>query len=538
VEVNQSQARVDRDLWLQQLFQGLVVAVLVGCVAWSVAQLLLRYAPGWSPGFLTAGSVLAALEAALSYRLLRTPRMLGADRMRFRTVELVLLFFLLKIGWYISHSEINAVAHIQGWHQDLSRLFDVETLAAFLMALMSWAMATQTVGDLDRIGEPPERDRQYISPTQRLRGRFFIWGVVLLIAAGLSRVRDPRELIDLGRPAEGVLMLNVPLYFFLGLVVLGQARFFQLRTRWEGQELQVAQEMRGRWMRYSLAFIGLAALLAVLLPTGFTLGLLNPLADSLGVVGAVLYFLSVLFFSVLLLPFAWLYWLMSMLFTAEGASPAPRAEIPRFELPEQLSDGGTQNWFDILWPLIFWGVLVGVVVYVVYAYLRDRPEVRDALRSVKPLQALRRAWKVARSWMSGLFARVSRTVSERLPRRGLRASSPGSSALGRAFRFFRLGSLSPRERVLYYYWSIVRRADQQGLPRLGHQTPNEYSAKLESNLPEGQPEIRSLTEAFVEARYSRHEVEPDEEQRARASWDLVKRALRALKRGNESEGSN
>jgi hypothetical protein len=94
---------------------------------------------------------------------------------------------------------------------------------------------------------------------------------------------------------------------------------------------------------------------------------------------------------------------------------------------------------------------------------------------------------------------------------------------------FRLGALTPRERVLYYYLSIVRRAGQQGFPRRRHQTPHEYSTTLESNLPQLEEDIETLTQAFIEARYSRHELAPDQEQRVRANWERVKSALRALK---------
>jgi hypothetical protein len=100
-------------------------------------------------------------------------------------------------------------------------------------------------------------------------------------------------------------------------------------------------------------------------------------------------------------------------------------------------------------------------------------------------------------------------------------------------RFFRLGALSPRERVLYYYWSILRRADKQGYPRRRHQTPQEYRVTLEPELSEAQPELVALTQAFEEARYSQHAVEPEQDRRVRTHWERVKAALQALEQAQD-----
>jgi len=103
------------------------------------------------------------------------------------------------------------------------------------------------------------------------------------------------------------------------------------------------------------------------------------------------------------------------------------------------------------------------------------------------------------------------------------------------FHFFRLGGLSPREQVLYYYLSILQRARQRGIPRRAAQTPREYSATLEPSLPEVQQEIGTLTDAFVEARYSRHIIGSDRVSQVRVSWQQVKAALRAVGRKTDEE---
>ena len=64
----------------------------------------------------------------------------------------------------------------------------------------------------------------------------------------------------------------------------------------------MAKELASRWVRYSLAFIGLAALLAFLLPTGYTVGLLDAVATIVYILG----YIVTLLFTLLSLPFAWL----------------------------------------------------------------------------------------------------------------------------------------------------------------------------------------------------------------------------------------
>jgi hypothetical protein len=95
--------------------------------------------------------------------------------------------------------------------------------------------------------------------------------------------------------------------------------------------------------------------------------------------------------------------------------------------------------------------------------------------------------------------------------------------------FRRVGSLPPREQVLYYYLSVVRRAHRQGVDRRGSQTPYEFSADLAPRLAEAEGDMDTLTDAFVQARYSRREVPEMELGRIRGSWQRVRAALRDVK---------
>jgi len=173
---------------------------------------------------------------------------------------------------------------------------------------------------------------------------------------------------------------------------------------------------------------------------------------------------------------------------------------------------------------------VGIVIYVVRSYLRDHPELLENLAALGLVRALRGLWAALGHWLGGW----GETLKGRLPRSWPLHLRRRQASFRESFGYFRLGRLSPRAQVLYYYLSVLHRAAQQGLPRRPAQTPSEYRATLGPNLPEAYPEMDHLTQAFVEARYSRHPVEQEDASHVRASWQQVKAALRALKRRREA----
>ncbi len=49
--------------------------------------------------------------------------------------------------------------------------------------------------------------------------------------------------------------------------------------------------------------------------------------------------------------------------------------------------------------------------------------------------------------------------------------------------------LSPRQKVIFYYLAMVRRAREAGLPRQDDQTPYEYARSLTSSLEDGKQDV-------------------------------------------------
>jgi len=530
---------MNRGAWVDNVFRPLAVGAMMGCIALAFVRLIQLFFPEWNGSYMVAGSLLAAMEAHYSYRLIRARKMRGPEVLRFRAVEIALLFILLKIGSIIGAPWDKVLADIRAWPQEPWRIFDLEIGYAFILALSSWTVSNQTTYDLQRIGEPPLKDSSYVHPLDALTGRFFWGGALLLVVAGITRL-GTASLLQLRRPSVPGLVLNVLVYFAVGLVMLGQIQFRRLSQRWREEGIDVPRELAGQWALYTLAFLGLAGLIAFLLPTGYTLPLLTVASV---VIGAVLYAsnvllqLLILLLSLLLLPLA-------RLFGAE-VRKQPMEPIPQPDvLPPVVSGGSPAEWLDIAKSIAFWVVLLGTMALVVRSYLRERPELVEALSTIKPVRAARR-------FLSALWSQLRRlagTVRERIPaqlrsrpRHRVQDQAPGRSL----FRYFRLGALSPRERTLYYYLSILRRAGRQGYPRGESETPFEYETKLGPRVAEAESELDRLTQAFVETRYSTHEVDPQQEKHVRADWRKMRAALRALRQpaeaseepGRLSEGS-
>jgi hypothetical protein len=261
------------------------------------------------------------------------------------------------------------------------------------------------------------------------------------------------------------------------------------------------------------------------IPTGYTMGFLEAAGSAFILLSRIAQFILSLLAFIVSIPI-WL--LMSLL---GGDTPPPSLLTPSTQ-PVQPAEApaAAPPWFETLRSLVFWIVALGIVFYVIRSYLRDHPQVREALSSLWLIRSIRNFLVALWRGLTG----VAETIGARLPRR-LSLRRRDRAPHEPIFRFFRLGALSPRERTLYYYLSILRRAGQQGFQRKDSQTPYEYDAVLEPHLPQAQQEMGQLTDDFVEARYSPHPVDREKEREVRTRWERVKAALRTLKKRKESD---
>ncbi len=521
---------MNSERWVENVFRPLIVGAMVSCIALSLVDLIQLFFPAWSGVYMVVVCFLAAVEANYSYRTVRRLGLRGSDVVRFRVFEVAVLFVLVRVGSMVGLSWPEVWAELRIWPREPWRVLDLEVIYASMLALLSWAVSTSTTHDLQRIGEPPVRDKYYVYPMDALMSRFFRGGLLLLLTAGITRI-GISELVDLRRPSVPGLVLNVLVYFALGLAMLGQIHYAQLSQRWRKAGIDAPGELPARWVRYTLVLIGLAGVIAFLLPAGYAL----PLLDVISIVlGAVLYVLNVVFqlaillFFLLTLPLALLLGIEQPVEPPPGLRPPPQPPVPQPGAP-------APGWFEVVRSVAFWIVAIGLVVVIVRSYLRDRPELTEALTTLQVYRALRifacRIWRRLTGLAGAVRARVSIPLRLGRPRR----KEEQGAQEGR-FRFLRIAGLSRRDRTLYYYLSILRRAARQGYPRDPSQTPYEYDADLGPAVGEAQAEMDRLTDVFVEARYSTHPIEPEQERRVRVDWKRIRAALRSLRRSSPRSG--
>jgi hypothetical protein len=138
-----------------------------------------------------------------------------------------------------------------------------------------------------------------------------------------------------------------------------------------------------------------------------------------------------------------------------------------------------------------------------------------------------KAWAWLRGQMGNLNQQLAisvRSAITRLQLRQKKASEMVSSG------FISLRRLSPRQRVLFFYLALVRRGTETGIARKPSQTPYEYAHTLGGNIQDIHQDVGEMTEAFMEARYSLHEIDVEKANTVREHWEKIRRAIRNLRK--------
>jgi MFS family permease len=305
-----------------------------------------------------------------------------------------------------------------------------------------------------------------------------------------------------------------------GLALFSQTQFIDLHTRWNLLGLPVSGEISRRWALFSLVFFGILAIAVAFLPTSYSLGFLGVLGLGLGFIYGALFFIGQAILTALLTIMSLLFMLLGFKSPIQGDPlGAPPVQPPAEKLPPTVPVA----WLELLKSLAFWAALVAILLFALLQYLRQHQEVLDALRKIPLVRMLAQFWH----WLRGLFAEVRLSVSKVLAQ-GLERLRPRSEAetsrpLG---SFLSLRRLNARQKIMFFYLALLRRGHDSGLTRQASQTPHEYAASLDAALPGVEPEINSLTEAFIEARYSPHPVPVEQVNRVKDYWERIKKALR------------
>lgn len=497
-----------------------IIVVMMTCVATMAIQVVERLLPGWQGGHWAGVALVVALESVLSARLAQRLNLSVWNAVLYRVTELIVIFLALKVVTYARAGWGQLLADLPRWESDFNTFFNGEYVFACVLNggiwLGSWMMASATLeleGDvvwLER--DSGVREHSRMEARRRLAGQVF--GIGALLLAMVAVVRSNLSLLGIQAPALQSSLINVLLYFVLGLLLISQAHFAVLRATWSLEHISISPDMAQRWTVYSLAMlVGVAAVVA-LLPTRYSLGLLGTLGYVFSVVSWVV--MGVVAFGLMLI--GTLLGLLASLFGMRV--PTMTAQPPSTAPPPAAAIGPSLPWYEVLKSAAFWVVFIGIIAYAAYYYLSRRTGLVKYLRRSSLWRWLTGVWRLLRGGVKELNQILVAAMQD-----GWRRLRPARGE--GAWRYVSVRNLSPRDRVRFFYQALLRRGAESGLPRQPFQTPYEYENDLTAALPEEEEDVAALTDGFMEARYSQHPVSAQVAEAIHRRWEQVRQALRA-----------
>jgi hypothetical protein len=548
--------RFESDPWTRRVVRPLLVAVLATALATGVLVIVSITSPDVSWFRLLPLCLLFALEGALTTAWLSNPDSHGVDKVAYRAAEVLVILIACRIwSWLVLGGGIPTVDDLQRYLQSpleffLHSGFFTTALVVLLawsfagwmnhlfdqldISYYEWAFYTMPIADqkLQSDSQPIVTSRQSLQ-NQYLQG-WLLGGMALVIMAALSTyeigqlatVPSPLDITRLGlRPAMLIALL---LYFLCGFWLLGQARLLRLNARWLIDGVSKEASLERDWRRNSLIVVGLIALAAAFIPIGSFPAISQILMAG---VNAILWLAGAIFSLIN-------FFIVSILsMFARSGEQQPPPELEPFAPPPPLAPPpASQPPSDTLtyfFSSAFWTFLIVMSVAALLFVFRERgirlewDRIQVGATSFRDW--LRLAWLrlTRRLLLAGAAIRAALTPDEPGAEPPPQAAEPGR-------RFVRLGGLTPRQQVRYFYLSLVQRAAEVGIKRQDSETPLEYLDDLQRTWPEASDDLEELTDAFLEARYSARPVEPEDARSIKARWKRARATLR--QRARESMG--
>jgi hypothetical protein len=429
---------------------------------------------------------------------------------------------LFKIFLLIRGGPAAILTEVQSWQIDFfNNFFTGPFLAGILIFTPAWLITTLLAGEIINLHDR-EQDSSWDelglvqNALHYIRGRiagyvFGIGALVLFFAVGARlNFREYIPTFLQGRYNPAVPIANVLIYFVLALVLLSQTQFALLRTRWLWKKTPVAPQLGRKWALYGVIFFGALAVLTFFLPTNYSMGFFDTLTYALSLLAYVFKFIMFL----ILLPLT----LCLQIFKVSNSLDSSVPAAPPAQIPNVVPGAGPNPFWQFLQALLFWGLLVAIVIFALSQYFRTNKALWSRLARLPVLRWGVKAFRWVWDWLKGANRVITTVVTA-----GLRRLRPPSSAMRSAERRIRNpGGLTAREQVIQLYLTLLELAQDNGQGRSETQTPYQYSQNLITTNPDVTPEVLDVTDAFVEARYSQHAIEPAKVPPLRSEWERIR----------------
>ncbi len=539
------------DHFTRRVLRPVLIAALATAVAVGVLVIARIVTPDQPWLGLMPLCFLAALEGTYTAAWLNNPDSHGVDRGIYRVTELLLLLVVARIySWVLFGGGIPTPVEMRLF---LTAPMSILTTAGFVttafVTLIAWWLGVTfgrifarldvsvyelnfyTLSPAEQKAKADDRPIQIARDTlqnQYLSTWLYLGMVMILLAAlstfevnQLAAVNSLFDIVRLGLTPAMLFALMV--YFLAGLWLLSHARLLRMNARWLIDGVAKEADLERGWQRSALLVVLTIALVAAFLPIGSTLAISQILQIGLAGLG---YLISRIF---ALFAFLFASVLMALTQNASDFQPEHPPVVPTpVPTPIAAPPPTPDPFLTMVMTSAFWAIMVALVVASFLFFLRERgyrfnaQQARAQVRTVTDW--LREKWLL----LTGRARRSRRALAARW--RAARAAPPPPAPTGPARpRFIRLGALSPRDQVRYYYLALVRRAGERGVARRDSQTPLEFGRTLTETWPEAGEDLSALTDAFLAARYSPQPVERTAAGAIRERWNRVKARLRHRK---------
>jgi len=522
-----------------------LVFLMMACAALTISILIDSVLPEWHAGVMAGVALFVVIDRLLTYRYLKALTFLSTEWIVAISAQLIIIMLLIRVllsfanGLNSLRTDLSLIA--RGY---LDQLFTAEYVTCLLLALVVWVLTRQFLDLIDEIRidqdialseESGPIEKNYVPPHRRMVNLVLTLGIALVILTAMSRM-DLRSIVSTPGLIPRVEFSRFSgaeagalLYFVFGLGLLSLSRLMSLQSHWNRMRIPVSStNLALRWGIYSLCFLLALAVFVSVLPSGDSFGLLTIIGTLFAFLFQVLLFITQLVVGLILI-------LLSLPFMFFGQTPPAlsRATPPPMPvLPTQPISPAANNEILVLIRSIFlWGSLIAILVFVFVQFVRQHDNILPALRKFRVANWLVLAWQWLYKNVHQASGNVSRLISEGW--QSITSRLEGKRILPQ-IGLLSLRSLDPRRQIYFYYLAMVRRSSEQGLARKPSQTPSEYAIALENALPSEEEDINLLTDAFIEARYSRREVNPQKAIVIKEIWGRIRRALQSKSKGGQS----
>ena len=496
---------------IQMTLNILMISVMLTCFAILIEKMMQVIYPMWGLYWFPVFTfLLTALTLLIRQAQRKTPRAFSNQTL-FILTEIILIILIIKaisMLAMVAFGYLSIWQEVSSWPQNfLENFFNLDfllrALGIFLIWLLTW-LFSEPLNKLEEDHALMEQEKLGYTFTDRYDARrklihlIFNIGISMIILMVLGKSNLPW--FDEDPISTSTFLVVLLVYFFTAFLFLALNQYAIMKARWFFNDIEVNPELAKRWLFYSLFFILSVLLVIVFLPTNLPLGI-STIADWLA--EAFLYISSILF-SIFTFPIFLILALISRLFGRDTIEESFQPLEPRTDiLPQTI---GSTPWLDVVQSIIFWLVFAGVVISAIIFFIKNRPNLNHFISDLKLFTLIKEFWHWLIRGLKEAKHASSETIQKGLEKfqtflRNQKRKLPTLIDLTKR--------LPPRQAVIVIYMDWILWNRQHGLVRKESQTPYEYAQAYVQQLPEmaDQDEnISTLTDVFIQARYSRHPI--------------------------------